>query len=75
MTRFLAFVAASRWGLVFLGARVKARADEEGEVCWERVVVERGGGCCGGRRGRGREVEMGIVFGDVRCDWERWWVL
>lgn len=58
---------------MLLDAVAKALADEEGEVCRESVVVERGG-CCGGRRGRGREVEVDIVTDDVRCDWERCWV-
>ena len=60
---------------MLLDARAKAREDEEGEVCWESVFVERGNGCFCGRTGRGREVEMGIVNDDVRCDWERWWIL
>ena len=47
---FLAFVAASRWGLVLVVAGAGPRAAEE-ETCWEGVV-DRGPEMCVWRCGR-----------------------
>ena len=67
---FLAFVTASRWGLVLVVAGAAPRAAEE-ETCWEGVVVDRGPEFCVWRCGC--RVSVGI-FLDVGGDWQ-WQVL
>lgn len=48
-TRFLAFAAASRWGLVLIVAAGAEAREVEEESRWESDVVNRGSEFCGGR--------------------------